>query len=280
MVAPTRSVSTALSARGMRVLRQGAMRLQTLVYPPRCLLCSSNKNLRDGMDACTGCLAEMPRMHHPCVSCAASLVNNAGSADLCGRCLSHPPPFARTRCLGPYEGGIAALITGLKYSGRLENARLLGQLVGHYMRAHPDCRRLSLLPVPLHPARLRGRGFNQALEIGKWVARTAGIEIIKGLVRRQRNTPAQTGLSARGRRSNVANAFVCSRRPVATRIALLDDVMTTGSTVASLAATLRGAGCEHVEVWCCARASLHAQQRAANRIDKKRPDGREPPGLA
>lgn len=243
------------------MLQEIMRRLQAFVYPSRCLLCNGDQYLKAGMDICQGCLADLPRMRRACVRCATSLVSNPGAAEQCGRCLSDPPPFARTWCLGPYEGGLAALITGLKFNKRLENGRLLGQLLGHYLAAHPDCRRLSLLPVPLHPARLRRRGFNQAQEIAKWAGLTAGIKVIGDGARRQRNTRAQTGLGATMRRSNLAGAFVCRENLRGKRVALVDDVMTTGSTAASLAATLRRAGCNHIEVWCCARASLHGQHK-------------------
>ncbi len=247
------------------MLYKAMLSLQALIYPRRCLLCRGDQALQADMDVCRGCLADLPRLQHACRCCAANLVSSAGAAQLCGHCLSQPPPFARSWCLGPYEGGLAALITGLKFSGRLENGRLLGQLLGRFMSAHANVRQLSLLPVPLHPARLRRRGFNQAHEIAKWAARTAGIEVITDAVRRQRNTPAQARLDARTRRSNLAGAFVCVKPLPGRHVALVDDVMTTGSTAASLATTVRKAGCEYVEVWCCARASLHGQTKT-NRV--------------
>lgn len=264
MVAPTRSLSTALSDAmsnpGTSSLRRGLLHLQALVYPSHCLICHGKESLRRKMDACNGCLADLPRLGRSCVRCAASLVIDPGAAEVCGRCLSRPPPYSRTWCLGPYEAGLARLITGLKFDRRLENARLLGQLLGQFISAHPHREDLTLIPVPLHPARLRQRGFNQALEIARWASRVSGTRLSRDAVRRRRNTRAQTGLGAAQRKSNLANAFVCRNMPDAERIALIDDVMTTGSTVSSLAMTLRRAGFKKLEVWCCARASLHGQR--------------------
>ncbi len=227
-----------------------------IVYPRRCLLCWGETGLKAGLDACLGCLADLPRLEHACERCAESLVGSPGSAVLCGRCLGDPPPFTRTWCLGPYRDGLAGLITGLKFAGRLENGRLLGQLLGMYMAAHLASPDMRLVAVPLHRARLRARGFNQAAEIARWAAQQAGINLLKHAVTRRHDTTAQTGLGASARRANIRGAFACHLDLSGEHIGIVDDVMTTGSTAASLASTLRSAGCRRVDVWCCARASL------------------------
>lgn len=231
-------------------------RLQDLLYPSLCLLCGTREELVDGLDLCAGCRQDLPTSGIACEQCAAELRTCPGSAVHCGRCLADPPPFARSRALGPYREGLASLVNMLKFQRRQEAGRLLGLLLGRYLRAHPECHSFDLLPVPLHPSRLRQRGFNQSAEIARWAARHAGLRVLRGAVIRRRKTVAQTGLSARERRRNLRGAFVCRRALGKRRIALIDDVMTTGSTVASLAAVVRAAGCARVEVWCCARASL------------------------
>ncbi len=226
------------------------------IFPPECLLCGGSDDLRPGFDACYGCLADLPRLQNACERCAESLVTRPGSAVLCGACLARPPAFTRTRCIGRYSGGLAALVRGLKYQRRLENGRLLGCLLGRQLAAFAGTKPLLLIPVPLHPARLRQRGFNQATEIARWAARVSGLAVHTHVVRRLRSTPPQTGLNARARQANLRRAFASTLRLDGQHIALIDDVMTTGSTAASLAQTLLDAGCERVEVWCCARASL------------------------
>ncbi len=230
--------------------------LRDALLPPECLLCGGSERLRRGFDACHGCLADLPLLQNACERCADSLVTAAGTAVWCGACLVRPPPFYRTRCLGRFEGGLAALVRGLKYQRRLENARLLGQLMGRQLAAYATEKPMVLVPVPLHWARLRQRGFNQATEIARWAGRESGLTVDPYRVRRTRGTLSQTGLGARARRANLRDAFSCRRRIDNWHAAIVDDVMTTGSTAASLATTLLRAGCARVEVWCCARASL------------------------
>ena len=110
------------------------------------------------------------------------------------------------------------------------------------------------MPVPLHPSRLRERGYNQALEIARPVARHLGIALDYHCTRRVRATPPQTELPRRQRHGNVHGAFALCRTPKATRIAIVDDVMTSGHTVNELAGCLRRAGVRHIEVWVVARA--------------------------
>lgn len=237
-------------------MRDLLISLRDIIFPPECLLCGGSGDLRPGFDACYGCLADLPRLRNACERCADSLVSAPGSAVLCGACLAHPPPFSGTRCLGRYVGGLAALVRGLKYQRRLENGRLLGCLLGRYLSAYAGEKPMLLVPVPLHQARLRRRGFNQATEIARWAARESGLAMQTHAVRRLRRTTPQTGLSARARRANLRGAFTCTLRLDGQHVAIIDDVMTTGSTAESLAQTLLNAGCARVEVWCCARARM------------------------
>ncbi len=111
-----------------------------------------------------------------------------------------------------------------------------------------------IIPVPLHRARLRRRGFNQALEIARPVARRLDLKLESRAIRRVRSTSAQMDLPARKRRANIRGAFAVRAGLAATHVALIDDVVTTGATVNELSRVLRRAGVERVEVWVCARA--------------------------
>jgi len=141
----------------------------------------------------------------------------------------------------------------LKFHHRLNVARLLGELLADALETHIDAAPEVLIPVPLHRSRLAQRGYNQALEIARIVARRLGIAIdIRHCTRIGRTAP-QTGLDEQTRRRNVRGAFA-ARGPLPwRRIALVDDVVTTGSTVGELARVLRHAGAEHIEVWVTAR---------------------------
>ncbi len=113
-----------------------------------------------------------------------------------------------------------------------------------------------IVPVPLHKQRLMQRGFNQSVEIGRTLSRSLGIPLDKRSCIRVRSTPEQSGLPARKRKTNIKGAFQVSEDFGEKHIAILDDVMTTGSTVSELARSLNAKGAKRVDVWVCARANL------------------------
>jgi ComF family protein len=172
---------------------------------------------------------------------------------LCGHCLKKPFFFDRTHAPFIYQGEIRFLIQTLKFNAQLKNARLLGLLLADFLRDHaeiPD----YILPVPLHKSRYRERGFNQAIEIARTVARCLSVPLDLSSCQRQRNTYRQTDLSARQRHTNLRNAFAVRGAAMGQHIAILDDVMTTGATANELAKTLIKSGVDRVDVWVCARA--------------------------
>jgi ComF family protein len=152
-----------------------------------------------------------------------------------------------------YAPPIDRLIQGLKYAGQLNNARVLAELMAAKAESvfpRPDV----IMPVPLHPTRLRERGYNQSLELARPIARRLALPLDYRSAKRVRATLPQTGLSLRERARNVRNAFAVTRPVAGLRIALVDDVMTTGYTVNALALCLRKAGATQVDVWVTARA--------------------------
>jgi ComF family protein len=221
--------------------------LVSILFPPRCLLCDAPG--AEDLDICAGCRGALPMNRRPCLRCG--LPSSSGPVARCGACLRKPPPFARTVAPLRYAFPVDRLVLGLKFGHRLANARLLGTLLADALTDAP--RPALLLPVPLHRARLAERGFNQATELARFVARRLDLPIEHDRVRRVRETPAQTGLRRSARRRNLRDAFeVRGRLP--RRIAVVDDVMTTGSTAAELARALVRAGVDDVSVWCVARA--------------------------
>ena len=151
-----------------------------------------------------------------------------------------------------YQGSIRHLLAGLKFAAHYKHARLLGMLLAVHLQSRP--KPALLLPMPLHNKRYRQRGFNQSIEIAKTVAKQLHIPLALNLCVRQRDTPGQKHLSAKERRQNIKNAFVVRRPLQGETVAILDDIMTTGSTVQELALALKQAGAGRVEVWVCARA--------------------------
>jgi ComF family protein len=145
------------------------------------------------------------------------------------------------------------LVSGLKFNGRLADGRLLAALLGEHLEAAkvplPDL----LIPVPLHRERLRERGFNQALELARPLGRRFDIPLDLHSIRRQRETAPQSGLERKARRRNLKGAFILTRELEAKHVALVDDVVTTGSTVSELARMLKRGGVQRVDIWALAR---------------------------
>lgn len=231
-------------------LRQVVQPLENGLLPPLCLLCGEAG--APGRDLCAGCAEDLPRNETACPRCALPTADEP--AEPCGACRAQPPGFDRAFAPYRYEPPVDYLIHGLKYRHRLSHARLLGELLADALEKRvaplPDC----LVPVPLHPARLRERGFNQALELSRATARRFGLPLRFEDLRRTRPTDPQTGLDARQRRSNLRGAFSAARPFEGARVALTDDVITTASTVEECAKTLRAAGAVEIEVWAVARA--------------------------
>ncbi len=226
--------------------------IQRYIYPPLCLLCGGSG---DGeIDICTSCRQELPHNHHPCSCCALPLPPAAPVDSLCGKCLQKPPPF--TNCTVPfiYQHPIDRLITGLKFSAKLQHGRMLATLLlEHIHRSNQTKLPEVIIPVPLHHKRLQERGYNQALELARPISRQLNIPLDFSSCRRVLNTHSQSTLHERERRSNIRGAFKLSGKIAANHVALLDDVVTTGSTVTELAKTLRRAGVQRVDVWAVAR---------------------------
>lgn len=175
----------------------------------------------------------------------------------CGRCTVRPPGFYQTVAPLAYDYPVDRLLLGLKFGRRMHLARALGQAIAEGVRSQVERGVLempeALAPVPLHPRRLAKRGFNQAEEIARLIAREIGVPMLPDICRRVRHTRMQSRLSDEERRLNVAGAFACAQSPL--RPAIVDDVVTTGATVDAMAAVLIAAGAERVQVWAAARAA-------------------------
>ena len=226
----------------------------SFLAPPRCVLCEE-PGLPGPLDLCAGCLAELPG------------VDPVDSFE------SHA--FDLVCCPWRFDFPVDALVRALKFHGERAYARLLGTLLARE-RLHCDAPLPSLVvPVPLHPLRLRERGYNQAAELARFAARELALPLDRGLLRRTRPTRGQTGLGALQRMQNVAGAFAATRAlRGAPRLALVDDVVTTGSTVLAAAAALRAAGAGSVELWVVARARRRRADSGQDALQDLRRAGR------
>jgi ComF family protein len=208
-----------------------------------CVLCAaaSGEQL-----LCAACAADLPQITEACPRCASPSPASA----VCGACTAHPPAFDATIAPWRYEFPVDRLVLALKFGGRLALAEAFGAALADRAAG----RRIdALVPMPLGPARLVERGFNQALEIARHLARTAGLALAPELVRRVRDTAPQTDLPHDARAANVRGAFECGLGVAGRTLAVVDDVMTTGASLEELARTLKRAGAERVENWIVAR---------------------------
>lgn len=224
-------------------LRNDAARL---LWPSRCLVCEDPG--LEGLDLCAACEADLP-VHSPaCRACAAPLP----VAGTCGPCLSARSPLTEAHAAFLYAAPLDRLLPRFKFAGDLAAGRLVAQLMAMQLAAAP--RPQALVPLPLHRARLRRRGFDQALELARPLGKALGVPVLDGALTRLRATAEQSTLSAVARRRNVRGAFaVRPRLPLPAHVALVDDVMTTGATLRAAAVALRQAGVQRVDAWVAAR---------------------------
>ena len=224
------------------------IKYKQLVFPQFCLLCQESVKTNQ-LSICTPCMAELPWLSagNCCPHCG--LVSQSNSP--CGHCLKSPPTFDATHALFAYGYPIDAVLQQYKYGSALTIAELFGQLLVNNRKASqlPDL----LIPMPLHPQRLAERGFNQAVEIARIVAHALQLPLDTRACRRVRFSAPQATLPLKQRVKNMRNAFSCERKLDGLKVALLDDVMTTGASLNALATAVKKAGAATVECWVIAR---------------------------
>lgn len=215
------------------------------LLPDRCLIC--HESGANGLDLCTKCTERLPWNRIACLRCALPLP----APGTCGACLRRPPPLAETHAVFLYAFPVDRLLPRLKFHQDLAAGRLLSELMAAPLarRARPE----ALVPVPLHHRRLRQRGYDQALELARPLARRLQLPLLPDALRRVRITAPQSELDASGRRRNLRGAFTAAGTALPAHVALIDDVMTTGATLHAAARALRAAGVGRVDAWLCAR---------------------------
>jgi ComF family protein len=219
----------------MRPVLGAARRAAAGLLGQHCLLCDAPSREASVCPACAGTLPQLPPH---CPRCA--MPSPAGA--VCGDCLVHPPHYDETVALWPYEFPVDRLVQALKFHARLELAAWFADAIARHGAFSADV----VVAMPLHPRRLAERGFNQAHEVARVLARRTAIPVLAREVRRIRATGEQAHLPHRERARNVRGAFACGVRLSGLRVAVVDDVMTTGATLNELARTLNAAGAARV----------------------------------
>lgn len=218
------------------------------LFKQRCLLCAANDGAELGL--CDACHKDLPWHKAPqCPQCGLS-----SNGLVCGSCLNSPPDFDATLSLFTYDFPLDAMMQRYKYGSMLN----LGYVFGKILNKKVSLAEIDLIiPMPMHPIRLKERGFNQSLKIGKVITNNHPEKLNYISVQRQRYTPPQASLPLKERVKNIKGVFKINADSIkhfkGKRIAIVDDVMTTGASLIELAKTLKQAGAAHVECWVVAR---------------------------
>ncbi|WP_316366320.1 ComF family protein [Candidatus Thiodiazotropha sp. CDECU1] len=224
--------------------------IRSLLYPRGCLLCGAKGDFPCHL--CPACHNSLPFNHHACPCCALPLPAHVASQQLCGRCIKRQPPYTKTIAALTYEPPVNRLIGMFKFHQKLHLAEPLAGLLMERLGDQHE-RPEILVPVPLHPLRLRQRGFNQSVELTRILAKHYRLPYDWRLCRRIKATKTQSELSRQERRKNLVNAFQACAEVKDTHLVLVDDVITTGATVTELSKVLKKAGAKRIDVWAVAR---------------------------
>jgi len=223
--------------------------IQSSLFPSACLLCGQLTHRHTAI--CAPCENDLPHNQNCCSCCAIPLPSV--EQEICAQCQKQPPAFDRSYIPLRYTSPVSDFVQQFKFNNNLVTGKLLADLfsgsVLHASLSLPE----ALIPVPLYPARTRQRGFNQALWLARKIGRKLNIGIDHNLVKRVRNTAPQHELKHKERLANLNNAFACSSLAEYQSVAIIDDVVTTGTTVNSIASLLKKHGIKEVHVWAIAR---------------------------
>ncbi len=238
-------------------LKSAALGAMAGVFSQDCQLCGA----ATPQLLCLACNRDLPQRSEAGCPCCGE----AGSGgQRCGACLADPPHFDTTISAFRYEFPLDRLLQAYKFRAHLALTGLLADALAAAVERHlaetGNARPDLLVPMPLAPQRLAERGFNQSVLLGQMLATRFQLRFASQVLVRVRDTRPQAGLKRSERRQNVKNAFACQSGEInlqGMRVALIDDVMTTGASMSEAARALKKAGARHVEAWALARALQH-----------------------
>jgi ComF family protein len=223
------------------------------LLPRHCILCGYSSG---ATNICPPCSTELPRVEHSCQHCSLPLTHS--DDHMCGQCQNHPAPWDSAVAALVYDFPVDQLVRRFKFSRSLASGQLLAQELTRAIVKRSAGLPDVIVAVPLHRSRFFTRTFNQSEFLARHAAKALGVPVNAGLLRRQRRTRAHSGLDAASRRINIRGAFTCRIPPgwgdSVRHVALVDDVMTTGATLAECTRALKSSGIACVSVWVAARA--------------------------
>lgn len=231
--------------------------IRDILFPPCCAACRARLCASAGDRLCRNCLESIRPMEPPiCTVCGRPFHGPRDTSHVCGECIKNPPSFDTARSVFQFQGSIRTLIHRIKYNDDGYALRALSSLAMEYNMLPDHLRPDMMIPVPLHPKRLKKRGFNQSLRLARTIF--PHIPLGMDILIRTLNTTPQTELSMKERLRNVRNAFeAASPLPEGVEIILLvDDVYTTGATVMACAKAIKRAGAKEVHVFTVARTVI------------------------
>lgn len=217
--------------------------LLEIIFPPMCLLCARRSREKGFCGECRAHLEKQRIAAPACLICGTPFPSSKAVDHACGRCLKAQPHFTAARSAFAYDGHVLDAIHRFKYAGDTSLAR---PLAAEALGALGSSARFLVVPVPLHPQKLRARGFNQSLLIAREISRLTSFPLCYGNLKRARNTHQQVGLKTDERKRNVSGAFTLENPALfrGKKALLVDDVMTTGATINECARLLKGSGAE------------------------------------
>jgi ComF family protein len=219
------------------------------IWQGKCQMCQ--KNITQNVFFCDKCAPKMRNRAEYCTLCPQPITNNRHPT-ICGKCLIAPPAWTHLVIADDYSEAIQKTLWRFKYQRQHDAGRWLSNRLRHQLAQQNCAPDITLVPVPLHTSKLRRRGFNQSLEIAKHLSRWLNLRIDNCCIRTKSTLP-QHALTPTERQRNLKGAFTCNNT-VPEHIALVDDVMTTGSTLNQMALVCKQGGARIIEVWCCAAA--------------------------
>lgn len=231
-----------------QALKHALKQLSQTLLPGSCLLCGADSG---SQLLCTGCKADLPPApQQRCPQCGEQTTHS----EHCGACLKDPPAFTRTTAIFSYEFPVDRIIHAFKYGQQLAIADWAADTLAPALAGYPYDK---IIPLPLHPDRLRQRGFNQSAEIARRLSKKLGLAHDCTSLNRSRATAPQAELALKERARNVRGAFECQRDLSGQRLLLVDDVMTTGATLREAARILKLHGAAQIDIAVIARALKH-----------------------